>query len=132
MNEFYDQMKKINKRMFDLYLPHSKFLVNKALGESLRNINVSNQMRVGKFKYKKGKLDFIGETDNGFLIKHEGVTMLLTIVFTRAYTPYSGSFKLNNGIQLKINCDKSNWLDLERYSIFGVSEHLDKIGDAGF
>ena len=66
---------------------------------------------------------------NGFLIKHEGVTMLVTY----AWKPISGCFKLNNGTELHINCDKSNWLYLDGwYSIFGVSEHLDKIGDAGF
>jgi hypothetical protein len=131
IGKFLDQMKKINKRMFDLYLPDSKFLVNKALCESLRNQNVMNQTSIGKFKYYKHVLDFTGDTYDGLLIKHEGVTML----FTYAYEPYSGSFKLKNGTKLKINCYKSNWLRLDLYglmSIFGVSEHLDKIGDAGF
>jgi hypothetical protein len=47
---FLIQMKKINERMFRLYLPDSKFLVKKALLESLRNRNVINQTRVGRFK----------------------------------------------------------------------------------
>jgi hypothetical protein len=43
----------------------------------------------------------------------------------------SGCFKLIYGTQLQIDCDKNNWLHLG-FSILGVSEHLDKIGDAGF
>ena len=82
-------------------------------------------IRVGTFEYKRENGD--DKTNNGFLIKHEGVTMLCTY----AYKPSSGCFKLNNGTQLQINCDKSNRLDIG-FSIFGVSEHLDKIGDAGF
>jgi hypothetical protein len=94
-----------------------------------------NQLCVGKFKhkYKDHALDLLGteDTSGGFLIKHDGVIMLLT----RAYdTPFSGSFLLNNGTKLKINCSKRNRLYLAGYGvyIFGVSEHLDKIGDAGF
>ena len=82
---------------------------------------------VGTFTYKDG--DGKEYTDNGFLIKHVGVTMLFTWADKQ---PSSGSFKLYNGTQLQINCDKSNWLDIGEYSIFGMSEHLDKIGDAGF
>jgi hypothetical protein len=85
-------------------------------------------MRVGTFKYKRenGR----DRTNNCFLIKHEGVTMLWTDAYDK---PSSGCFKLNNSTELQINCDKSNWLNLGYYySIFGVSEHLDKIADAGF
>jgi hypothetical protein len=38
---------------------------------------------------------------------------------------------LNNGTQLQINCDETNWLYINGFCIFGVSEHLDKIGEAG-
>jgi hypothetical protein len=54
------------------------------------------------------------------------------MLLTMAYEPTSGFFKLNNGTELKINCDKSNWLDLVLCSIFGVSEHMNEIDNAGF
>jgi hypothetical protein len=34
IEKFYDQMKEINKRMFELYLPDQQLLVKKALEES--------------------------------------------------------------------------------------------------
>jgi hypothetical protein len=46
--------------------------------------------------------------------------------------PSSGYFELNNGRQLQINCEQSNFLFLGFGYIFGVLEHLDKIGEAGF
>ena len=63
-------------------------------------------IRVGTFEYKREN----GEeyTRNGFLIKHEGVIMLLTW----AYEPISGCLNLKNGTQLQINFDKSNRLIL--------------------
>jgi hypothetical protein len=80
---------------------------------------------VGTFTFKGY---FAEETSNGFLIKHEGVTML----YTYAYKLSSGCFKLDNGTQLQINCDESNLLNLRGYWLFGMSEHLDKIDNAGF
>jgi hypothetical protein len=93
--------------------------------EELKQFAEDIAMRVGTFEYKNKYGDSF---NNGFLIKHEGVTML----FTWAYWPSSGCFKLNNSTELQINCDKSNWLNLGYYMLFGVSEHLDKIGEAGF
>jgi hypothetical protein len=98
IQKFYDQMMEINKRIFDLYLPDQQFLVKKALEDArqeryqnaLKSIeaqNAMNQFSLGTFKcqykYKKHKLDYSKSgisdcTENGFLIKHDGVTMLIT------------------------------------------------------
>jgi hypothetical protein len=96
--------------------------------EELRQYAEDITMRFGTLIGKNGYGEELAY--NGLLIKHEGVTMLLTVAWD---TPISGCFILNNGTQLQINCYKSNWLYLGYgVCIFGVSEHLDKIGNAGF
>jgi hypothetical protein len=54
--------------------------------------------------------------------------MLLTYA---DYYTFSGSLLLNNGTKLKINCSKRNRLFIKYFTLFGVSEHLDKIEDEG-
>jgi hypothetical protein len=54
MSKFYKQMKEINKRIFDLYLPDQQFLVKKALEEARqeRYSNAMNHFCLGKFIYQ--------------------------------------------------------------------------------
>jgi hypothetical protein len=53
------------------------------------------------------------------------------MLLTMANLDSSECFKLDDGTELQINCEKSNFIDID-YKFYGVSEHLHKIGDTGF
>lgn len=90
---------------------------------------VMNTVGTFEVKFKDEDDNIVDATVNGFFIKLQGVTMLVT---SGCFEPISGTFKLMNGTELKINCQKSNTLWMWELSFWGVTEHLDKIGDTGF